>query len=1244
MYAYSNKNGVKLLAVIAVLAMVVCVFAAIMPAGQTDAAPGDEPTYIHGGITSEQTYGDGTEVIIDGNLTIPSGTGLKIAGDFTVNEGVTVTIQAGGYLIFENSANATINGNIVATGKNPLNPADVDAPASNNTYYPSIVNKVTVNNETNYLTVNGSISLERGAVMSNTADKVETESSLDDSANGMIVLTNGASLEVTKRSNDVSVLENQNILLNEGATLSINGKVGNVYVQSTGSASYRTEAAVSINAGGLTIDYANLDRNTSSLTFTVTNQSISAVAINNDEQRYTVRQYILNVDGEVAAGDVLATVNDEGTTVKSGSYNPLGECLYFNPVKNENASANVILPKVSVTGSLTVTSESTIQITTKTYFDVSGTVDIESTRDGNNVTAGKAIINGAVHVTGTVTAVYANGNITTTHTDTGLNNATDIIHVEDGSVQITDAGFEQCANFNIWGTAYVVDGTGNDAPVLYIMNFADAIAAATAAEVEEVHVYAHGAQNRTTSDYAAANGAYTIETEITIPEFMELKIHNALIVGESGRLILEEGAIVSIEKPGMNYAVLWNNGKVIDYGGAMEEYEGEVQAVQNPPAAKSGERALFVYEVKKTTDTDTEYYVTYTSLAIAISESQAGETIELNGKVTITDDLTIPADVTVVTDDAIKTNKEALEINGATLTINGTLDLSVAGQKVAVTDNADNNRKGSIVLNNIIANADENTFTNGASGGYTVAGAYFNAKIGDDESARDYVTTVAIAGENSAAVEGVDGITIRGTVAAGTVTFTEGENVELVINVLGTITSGNITLVNADLDITNGTITGTVTSEVASGTSTMDFSRTSGVKVAISSTDDGENITTAMEFSGTTLKGNATVTAGEVVLDGSMTVGTYTKGGNGVSADYAVLTVGTGATLTIPKDATLTVASYGSTVKDYSGLVVDGTLAIDKGTILITATGTGVDAGQADINGTMTIDGKDQTIAGIINVTGEVTVAENYKMTVYRMYVGDDEGAAGTFTGSVDLDTTSGGIIFAYPNADMTNAAVSVNPDGTVLSNVTVFYINGEVYMTSYALDNTQFGTIMSGPVSLVGYEDVPATGWYDNAEMTGNPIESDEIIDDLTAAYAKAEPSQALVYVSVGSNMSVFIDDVRYSNGSIVALDVGQHTISVQVNPGYTGETTVLFNSTAVTGGTFEITPEMADEFEIVSNPTASDCVVLSVTGNISLDTGSTGSSSDDSGMGLTDYLLIILVVLIVIMAIMVAMRLMRS
>ena len=1241
MNAYMNKNGVKLLAMVAVLAMVVCAFAAIMPATESDAAT-NEPTYIHGGITSEQSFGDGTEVIIDGNLTIPEKTGLTIAGDFTVNEGVTVTIQAGGYLIFESTANATIDGNIVATGKNPLNPTSVSTPAAEDTYYPSIINKVAENTKDNYFTVNGSITLERGAIMSNDAAAVTAGSSdSTDSGNGMIVLTNGASLNVTKRTNDISVIENQNILLNEGATFTLNGQVGNVYVQSTGNASYRTEAAVSLNAGGL-IDYTDAERTTSNLKFTVTNESISAVATNNDDQRYTVRQYILNVDGEVAAGDTLSTVNGTGTVIKSGSYNPItttenptGACQYFNPVKNENSNANLILPKVSVTGNLTVASDSKVTVATSTYLDVSGTVQLSYSSTDKE--AATAELNGAIHVTGTIIGTFLNGNITANPTA-----GSDIIYVEDGSIQLTVSSSMSSFAPHVWGTMYTVEGaTSNDDPTAYIMNFADAIAAATEANVETVYVYAYGAQNRTTADYAAANGAYVIETEITIPADMEINIENALIVGEKGVLILEEGAIVNISKTTSNKAILWNNGKVIDYGGAMEDYEKVTESfdpdfASGPTAAY--DRFLFSYEVKKTTDTDTEYYVTYTTLAIAISESQAGDSIELNGKVTITEDLTIPTDVTVITDEDIASGNEALEINGATLTINGTLEIATAGQLVAVTDDEENNSEGAVVLNNIIANADENTFTDGESGDYTVAGAYFNAKIGDDETATDYITTVAIAAENSANIEGTDGITIRGTVTAGTVTFTEGENVDLVVTVEGTVSSGDVTLVGADL-LVNGTFSGTITSEVTSGTSTMEFVKASGIKVAIASNDDGETVTTSMEFSGTTLKGTAAVVAGEVVLDGTMTVGTYTAGSPGVSADYAVLTIDSGATLTVPKDSTLIVASYASTVKDYAGLVVDGTLSIDEGTLQITASGTNLDAGQADVNGTLTIDGNDQSLAGIINVTGDVTVVDGYKLTVYRMYVGDDEGAAGSVTGSVDLDSTNNGVIYVYPAADMANAKISVTPEGTVLANETVFYINGTEYMTSYALDGTTFGTIMTEPVSLVGYKDVPTDAWYTTEDMTGDAIESGDQINDITAAYAKADPRTVNVQVSVGQGISVYIDNVRYSNGQIAEnITVGDHTVTTQVNPGYTGTTSVLFNGVEVTGESFTVTAEMAGTSDTV--PT----IVLSVTGDIAVDTGSSSSGSSDDGLGLTDYLLIILVILIVVMAIMVAMRLMRS
>ena len=136
--------------------------------------------------------------------------------------------------------------------------------------------------------------------------------------------------------------------------------------------------------------------------------------------------------------------------------------------------------------------------------------------------------------------------------------------------------------------------------------------------------------------------------------------------------------------------------------------------------------------------------------------------------------------------------------------------------------------------------------------------------------------------------------------------------------------------------------------------------------------------------------------------------------------------------------------------------------------------------------------------------------------------------------------------------------------------------------------------------------------------------------IGEYDAVYAKAPLAKVTITVSMGSQISLFIDGVK-PTGNSAQLTIGTHDVVATVNPGYTGDVTITFNGQTVTDGKIVVTADMAGED-----------IVLSVTGNISVDTGST--SGGDSGMGLTEILLIILVILIVVMAIMVALRLMRS
>ena len=109
-----KTSGVKLLATVAVLAMVVCAFAAIMPAGETDAADG---TQIYGGetLTAKQDFTDVNVRVIE-DLIVDGGELNINGGNFTIDEGVKVTLKNGGKInINDTSGKAglvTINGEI----------------------------------------------------------------------------------------------------------------------------------------------------------------------------------------------------------------------------------------------------------------------------------------------------------------------------------------------------------------------------------------------------------------------------------------------------------------------------------------------------------------------------------------------------------------------------------------------------------------------------------------------------------------------------------------------------------------------------------------------------------------------------------------------------------------------------------------------------------------------------------------------------------------------------------------------------------------------------------------------------------------------------------------------------------------------------------------------------------------------------------------------------------------------------
>ena len=1057
------------------------------------------------------------------------------------------------------------------------------------------------------------------------------------------------SIDITQRSRSVSVIGNQDIILNVGATFNFNGNVvDDVVIKALGSGAFYTAGAATISNTENT--YA--DASSSDLTFTVSVQNRQALTNSADEDsNITLRQYILNIEGNVDNNQELAIEGGESNKVDNKKTSPQE---YFETT----GYPYVVFPLVTVTGNLEVAASSDFSIALANQLNVSGTLDIAYDEDlANN--RGATTVSGTLYVTGTVTgAYYTNGAETgldayksfTLSQTSGERNSERII-VDGGSIALESDisnlydGFlvPNSSGSRVYGSMYMDEGaTSRDPSMIYIVDFDAAVAGAVTAEADDVYVFAFGAQNEyddeNTSETATNRGAFVIEEDISIPDGLTVTVWNALVVGEGATFTVEEGATIviaqGVRETSQTPGVLWVDGTVVDYDGCLDTYRGT--------DIGQSDNGIFMYEVMKTTDTDTEYYTTYTSLKLAIADAVAGEEIQLNGSVVISEDLTIPADVTVITDS--DATAPVLTVKGATLTINGTLEIAdndANDATVAITSNDAGTRDGAIVVNNVIANADETTFTNGADtpAATPISGAYYNATLGDATTGTDYVTSIAVAGSNSAYVTG--NIEIYGTVSMGDVTFTAGENntsMTVIVKNGAKATAGTVTLVGTGFQMeASAQFTGSVAADVTAGNTVIDFTRAGGMTISFDSSDDGETVTTVMILNGT-LVGAANISSGSVEAGNALVVGGYD---NNVAN---ILTVGEGATLEVLNGGLVTVNVTAPAADNVlSGLVVDGTIVLDEGTI--------TNSGQVGINGTFNVASGSPSISGVLVIDGTLAVSEEAgneaTLTVSKMSIGADAVIGGKVVLATNPEGTPAvyNSIIMYPGADITGADIAVDDEGNLTPGIVEneYYVNGDLYMTSYSWSGTIVSEIIPSVVKMTGYEriqltnDATTTSWFtDSTEMTSETaLTGDKTVNDFEAAYAVADLSQAYVYVSVPATMTVYIDNVRYGNGSVFALDVGEHIISVQVNPGYTGTASILFDGASVTDS-FTITPEMANEYT-----SDTDYIVISVTGDIAVDTGSTGG---DDGMGLTEILLVILVILIVVMAIMVALRLMRS
>ena len=784
-------------------------------------------------------------------------------------------------------------------------------------------------------------------------------------------------------------------------------------------------------------------------------------------------------------------------------------------------------------------------------------------------------------------------------------------------------------DFEYVGSSYSVKSTGT--PVVttgYVTTFANAMGAISTADQQKVTV----------------KGDLDIDAEYTLAANQRLDISGAgeVVVKNGGSLTLEARSILT--------------GQVYNVEGVM--------TIMMP----NGSNAPLNYSTiaEGTTDAGVKY-TRYSGLQYALDNANPGETIKVVGETEIDGNLTIPAGVTVSGENSISISGNLVIEETARLVMvdNNVLDMTGAKSKVTVNGELD------IIEGSITFTSTESTTDTALTS--TVGTTKWGTNAISGDNLPDAFNTVAYYNEDQqivmtspeAAIAAASAQDInKYVVASGNVT---GGDIELTVNMLvrmdSNVTFGTITLADGVSILVNdeGRLTASVSAQTgvdgSETTSTVDLDGAANIAIGEVDVVDNQNVTTHQLYIAGVPTGAVTVSAGTAV------VGNNASSIMGFSEDYksidfdgtgtvtSTLTVAAGATLQVNNGMTL-VSGDNGTNSDQPAVIINGTLAVaESGTVTVD--------GIMDVAGTMTVAAGNTTsvtvaATGALNVTGtlDISTAEDDEASIGvagTLAVGEKiTTMGGSSTGTVNGTVlfTSNGSLKAYNGTSVEGAVIGgdANADGVSDAKHTAFYINGNLYMTVYSDSKTIDKTYLEGEdFALVGYDmsvvngyDIETLGdWYSDSEMTKS-VTSPATVGSPEAMYFKVNASNVDVKISVGQGISLYVDNIRYVSGETVSLSVGTHSVTATVNPGFTGDVTVQFNGQTVTGE-FTITPEMASN-------TYEGNLSLTATGNITQESVVIDGGNGDSGMGLTDYLLIILVVLIVIMAIMVAMRLMRS
>ena len=1146
----------------------------------------------------------------DGQAVVPEGEVLDLGGNILkVNAGVDLTANGtiqNGEVVVERGASFTYSqlGDGVTVTNNGGTVSIDDGRALANT-----INEDTTVSVHTYLT--GNTVIAEGVTLTVTSNGILDLMGFDLEVRGTIVVENRGSI-------DSGATGGNGIMLTSTGSIQNNGIIGNTNEVTISNATKTTQNVVLYKVNGVSVAlnrvsgtqnynmvvYGDISRVSGSTDSSV---ELNSVTISQD---MTIGSNVtMSTTGIVElAKNVSLTVNgavdgniyvDNGSSVVvSGEYDGI-IYVYTGIVGNSAEVDKNTTTNVTLNGNADGMTVSAARVT---YADDNGDTVVEQRAyiagavDAIDDELPASIrIDNEIYVIDTVivskeVAITANFNLSA-----------------DGTVQLNnfdDRGSSLTTAVSYTGASYTVRAT-DGAETKYYTNFADAMGAIATAY--ETTVYISGEFDVSTQ-YTVADGQYIGVDESALAE-------TGITITETGRIdITEDGEIA-------NAAIAQIEGILFVTGGyGCTPVNG-------------------TYAVLTTDDVTGDK--TYSGFKVALDNAQSGQTITVVGEATYKGSMTIGDGITVVVSDGIKMyvtgnltiaetaklelGDDAQLIAGTagkknTISVYGTLDTEYGTVTAAPaiaddvsTVDVDESKPaakidlystGSTIASSTASDSfpDRNVEINAAY--YTDAQTVYtsiNKAVDYAEGNSNYPSTIIVTGD----------VTERDDIT------TDGINIEIDG---GKVVLGNITIAGAEITVINGgkltaTVTGLTGEGEAAVSSTVAVTEWNGIidnTVSIAATG-----TETCETTINTINGKAvSIDAGTIVFVGDIFSTSETK----------TVAVANAAELIIDNE------NDDVTISAEKGLTNNGTIILRNdvaasgtigGTLVVDDEATLNVTGTLVITGDLTVSATEDKEA-TLNVTGTLQFGETPEM------LGDVGSSTATVTGEITLGTSEGTVV-VYAGSSVVDATIMT---GGLEAESTAYTVNGIAVATVYG-----YGEIVtSNPVNtaVLNMKDLDTDNgitWQANGEdLTGtNAIGK---YDEVTA---EIDYEGVLITLSVGNRITLSIDGVivsSYQEAVGKLLTIGTHTVSAVVDPGFTGDITITFNGQTVTNGQIEVTSDMIGE-----------TIVLSATGNITQDsTVVVDGGNGDSGMGLTDYLLIILVVLIVIMAIMVAMRLMRS